>query len=198
MNKTRRLALTLLLVLSLSAALLALAGCESASPETLIANNTANSETDAAPGLPEETSEPTADWEPDIRFTTLDEKGNAWTDACFRYAKLTMINYWAYWCGPCVGEMPDIQKLSEVYAPRGLQVLGLSDESYEEDNIETMAELGVTYPCLRYTSDFDPYMNTGYIPDTVFVDENGKVLGEVYIGSNSYEDWAAIIESLLA
>ena len=165
--------------------------------ELLINKGTVDAAKAASLGLTAGFSELPEDWKPDIRFTTLDEKGNEWTDACFRDAKLTMINFWAYWCGPCVGEMPDLQKLSEDYADRGLQILGISDVDYEEENIATMEYLGVTYPCLRYTADFDLYLNTGYIPDTIFVDSSGKVVSEVYIGSKSYEGWAAIIESLL-
>ena len=165
--------------------------------ELLISKGTVDAKTAASLGLITETTALPEDWAPDIRFTTWDEKGNAWTDACFHDAKLTMINYWAYWCGPCVGEMPDLQKLSEDYADRGLQILGISDVDYEEDNIVTMEYLGVAYPCLRYTHEFDSYLSTGYIPDTIFVDSNGKVVSEVYIGSNSYDGWARIIESLL-
>ena len=138
-----------------------------------------------------------ADWAPDISFTTVDADGNEWTDACFHEVQLTMINFWAYWCGPCCREMPDLQKLSEDYADKGLRLLGISYTEYEEDNVLTMADLGVTYPCLRYVEEFDSYLNTGYIPVTIFVDNNGKVVGEVYIGSNSYSGWAAIIDSLL-
>ncbi len=137
-------------------------------------------------------------WEPDISFTTMDATGKQWTDACFRDAKITMVNLWAYWCPPCCDELPDLQQLSLDYAERGLQILGISDAAYEVDNVAKMAELGVTYPCLRYTAPFYDYMDTGYVPTTIFVDENGKVIGEAIIGSRSYEGWAAYIESLLS
>ncbi len=136
-------------------------------------------------------------WSPDISFSTVDSNGKKWTDSCFQNAKLTMVNLWAYWCGPCCSEMPDLQQLSQDYAGRGLQILGISDEGYEADNIVTMKELGVTYPCLRYVSQFDEYMSTGSIPTTIFIDQYGKVVGKVYVGSRSYQAWAAIIESLL-
>ncbi len=136
-------------------------------------------------------------WEPDIAFTTVDMDGNPWTDACFADHALTVVNLWAWWCGPCVSEMPDLQQLSQDYADRGVQFLGIYDPWDEADNREVAADLGITYPCLRYTEDFDPYMNTGYIPVTVFVDGSGKVLGEAFIGSRSYESWAAVIEECL-
>jgi thiol-disulfide isomerase/thioredoxin len=139
---------------------------------------------------------PGENFAPDILFTTVDMGGNTWTEACFAEHKLTMLNLWAYWCGPCVGEMPDLQKLSEEYADAGLQIIGLYDESDEAEDRETLAQLGVTYPCLRYTSSFDPYMDTGYIPVTIFVDSDGKVLSTEG-GSRSYAEWAEILDGYL-
>lgn len=40
-------------------------------------------------------------------------------------------------------------------------------------------------------------MDTGYIPVTIFVDGNGKVVDEVYVGSRSYSAWASVIEANL-
>jgi hypothetical protein len=60
-----------------------------------------------------------------------------------------------------------------------------------------MKQTGVKYPCLRYTEDFDAYLNTGYIPTTILVDSQGKVLGEALVGSRSYDDWASIVEEYL-
>jgi thiol-disulfide isomerase/thioredoxin len=137
------------------------------------------------------------EWAPDIVFTTVDTNGNTWTDACFAEHKLTIINLWAYWCGPCVSELPDMQKLWEEYADKGVQFLGISDEEDEADNIKMMQRKGITYPCLRYTDDFDAYLNTGYIPVTIFVDSNGKVLGEAHIGSMSYKQWRGLINKYL-
>ncbi len=136
-------------------------------------------------------------WDPDFSFTTVDMNGKTWTDACFSGHKLTVVNYWAYWCGPCVGELPDLQKLSRDYADRDVQFLGVYDAEDEADDVKTVKRLGVTYPCLRYTSGFDPYMDTGYIPVTIFVDGSGKVLGEAYIGSRDYNGWASIIDGYL-
>lgn len=136
-------------------------------------------------------------WNPDLSFQTLDSVGNVWSDAAFGEHALTLVNYWAYWCGPCVGELPELQRIYEDYADRGLLVLGVSDEGYEAENNKIVAEKGVTYPCLRYTEDFDPWMNTGYIPTSVFVDGNGKVVGSPLVGSRTYEDWAAFVEEYL-
>ncbi len=136
-------------------------------------------------------------FDPDFRFTTTDSAGNPVTEDLLSGRSLTMINLWAYWCGPCVGEMPDLQKLYEAYRSRGLQIWGLYDPSEEQPDLKTAKEMGIRYPLIRYTAAFDPYMNTGYIPTTIFVDGNGHIVGETVVGSRSYEQWAKIIEGLL-
>lgn len=134
-------------------------------------------------------------WKPDVTFTTVDTEGNEWTDLAFADAKLTMVNFWAYWCPPCVGELPDLQKLSENYPD--LQILGVSDKQFEADNIKTMEELGVTYPTLQVTESIEEKLNSGYIPETMFVDSEGHIIGDTFVGSKSYQEWAAVIEDYL-
>ncbi len=133
----------------------------------------------------------------DIVFSTVDMDGNAWTDANFASGTLTMLNLWAYWCGPCVGEMPDLERISKEYADRGLRVIGLYDAAEESEDRQTLKDLGITYPNLRYVDAFDAYMNTGYYPTTIFVDNAGKVIDEPYIGSRSYDSWCDIVEGYL-
>ncbi len=136
-------------------------------------------------------------WTPDFTFSTVAMDGTEWTDECFKAATLTVVNLWAYWCGPCVGEMPDFEKLSKNYAGKGVQFIGLYDAREEADDRQTLKDLGITYPNLRYTADFDPYMNTGYIPVTIFVDNAGHVMEDAYVGSRDYAAWSQIIDGYL-
>jgi len=137
------------------------------------------------------------DWSPDIRFTTLDTDGNSWTDACFADARLTMINLWAYWDSSSAVELPALQQLQEDYSDSGLQILGISYSEDEEDNKRLLSDLDITYPCLQYTFELDSYMNTGYLPTTIFVDGLGHVVGETYTGSQGYDGWSEIVDRLL-
>ena len=195
-------------VLALLLSCLALAGCgqQAAASAVTPAPSAEVQETEIPESTPEapETETPESeeaavpeDWSPDIVFTTVDTEGNEWTDLCFAETKLTMLNLWAYWCPPCVGEMPDLQKLYEKYEEDGFRILGISMEEYEKDNILKMEELGVTYPTLRLTESIDKVMNTGYIPVTIFVDGEGHLVGELYGGSRSYAQWETVIQELL-
>ena len=134
-------------------------------------------------------------------FSTTDREGNAWDESVFADHVLTMLNFWEPWCGPCVGEMSDLQRLQEEYADRGFQILGIYATPGMESDVQAVLDYtGVTYPILHYTDAFDRFQS-GYVPTTVFIDREGRVLGEgdaaLHVGSDSYDGWAAIVEDLL-
>lgn len=132
-----------------------------------------------------------------LTFQTTDLEGNAWSQDDLADYDLVMINMFEYWCGPCVGEMPDLQSLYEDYSDQGFMILGVySDPGKGSDVADTVESTGVMYPILISTEDFTPF-RTNYVPTTIFVNGKGEVVGETYVGSKSYDDWAAIIEGLL-
>ncbi len=132
--------------------------------------------------------------DPDFTFTAKAVDGSTVTEEFFRGNKLTMVNFWEVWCPPCVGEMPDLQKLSETYADQGFAVLAVY--ASEQNVPATLAKLGVKYTVIAETKDFQPY-RTDYVPTTFFVDGSGKVILRDIVGARSYEVWAAGIEELL-
>lgn len=126
----------------------------------------------------------------------MNRDGNEWTEKAFAGQKLTMINFWEPWCHGCVEEMPDLNKLYEGYKDQGLLILGVygSDNSSTDQEIsDTIQKTGTTYPNLLYCQEFSVWLDN-LLPVTVFLDENGKGVGEPIIGSRSYEEWAEIIE----
>ena len=108
-----------------------------------------------------------------------------------------MINFWEPWCPPCVGEMPELEKLYQDYSDRGFTILGVySTDGMEEDVDAVLEQSGVSYPILHYCADFDVFQS-GYVPTTVFVDAYGQLVGTMQVGAKSYDGWAALIEELL-
>ncbi|MCR5530121.1 MAG: TlpA family protein disulfide reductase [Saccharofermentans sp.] len=158
----------------------------------------------------EETTETSSDavtGDPVI-FSTVDRDGNTYDESIFSDYELTVINFWEPWCGPCVGEMPDLEELYENYSDQGLLIIGVySEENMEGDVEAVLSDSGITYPILRYTSEFDQYQS-GYVPTTILVDSNGNIIdtGEAYlegldstliVGSHSYGEWEDIVEQYL-
>lgn len=43
--------------------------------------------------------------------------------------QVVLLNYWATWCGPCIEEMPELEKLRRAYKDEGLVIICVSDEA---------------------------------------------------------------------
>jgi thiol-disulfide isomerase/thioredoxin len=52
-----------------------------------------------------------------VDFSTLAWKG-----------KVILVDFWATWCGPCVGQIPQVKKMYAEYHARGLEVVGVSND----------------------------------------------------------------------
>lgn len=131
-------------------------------------------------------------------FSTETFQGEAFTSDNVKDAKLVMINLWEPWCGPCVEEMPDLEKIYEEYKDQGLVILGAFFETGQDEDVASiLEEAGITYPILRASSEFAGF-NTGYVPTTVFLTGEGKLVSsEPYIGSRPYEEWEQIVKELM-
>ena len=80
----------------------------------------ANAPAPAPPALPE--------LPPPITVAPLkDTKGASFKLADF-FGKVTVINLWATWCGPCRREIPELVKLNKEFHSRGVEMIGLSTE----------------------------------------------------------------------
>lgn len=145
-------------------------------------------------------------------FVAVDLEGNKYDESIFKGKKLTMINIWATFCRPCINEMPALEQLSKDYRDEDFQIIGfISDVDYNGETFvydeallgkaqEIIDMTGVTYlNLLPSLSLIDIKLETVYtVPETIFVDENGNVVGDSYIGSRTYEGWKEIVDSLLA
>lgn len=132
-------------------------------------------------------------FDPDVRFTGTDQYGNEINENVFREHVLTMINFWEPWCGPCVGEMPELEQM---YQNRGGELLILGVYWTEDGAAEVLSETGITYPVILFDSAFERYQS-GYVPTTIFVDPGGHVIGQPYVGARSGADWNEIVTKMI-
>ena len=68
---------------------------------------------------------------PDFAVLSLDEPGERYTNRDFR-GKTLLIDFWATWCRPCVGEMPTLTQAYEEYKDKGLEILSVSFDMQPE------------------------------------------------------------------
>lgn len=104
--------------------------------------------------------------------------------------KLVLLNIWATWCGPCVQEIPSLQKLHQLYGDKGLKLVAVSIDDYvSEDSIAKFAKnLGVTFQVLHDSTRKieNAYQVTGY-PETFIIGPEGTIRRK-WIGP---DDWTS-------
>ncbi len=114
--------------------------------------------------------------------------------------KVTVVNFWASWCGPCKVETPQFALLSKQVQKQGVAFLGI-DTKDDKANAQTFVQQnGVGYPIV-YDQQGRTAITLGNIPAnlpfTVLVDRKGRVAA-VYFGGLTVADLRPPIQRLVA
>lgn len=135
---------------------------------------------------------------PDLEFTTIN--GKRYRNADLR-GKVLVINFWFKGCGPCVAEMPSLNKLVKEFGTKNVNFIGFATD--EEQALK---------PMYLNTGKFlfDISANAGDIaqkfvfsgfPTTYVVDQNGLIVkawtGNMVSMGQPYDIVAPIVRSLL-
>lgn len=107
----------------------------------------------------------------------------------------TVINFWASWCKPCREELPLLARADRAYGEQ-LRVIGVDfADSAPEAAVELAERSGVTYPLLSDPeADSKAPLRVIGLPQTVFVDAQGKMVATERIAFRSYADLTAAID----
>lgn len=169
---------------------------------TASANASSTAPADAAATTPDDTNtngSDSSDKTPAIDFTTTLLNGDSVKLSDYK-GKVVLLNFWATWCGPCVGELPAFEKLDKEY---GDDVVILAVNIGEDkDSVSKFAkENGYTFPIgLDEKQDIATAYQIYSIPATYIIDKDGNV-AEISTGAQDadtmYQKYKDMIDQVL-
>ena len=127
----------------------------------------------------------------DIAFEDTDLDGNPVNSAqIFSQNKVTMINIWATTCGPCIQEMPELEKLNKEFQKKGGAIIGVvrdvpaDNNMYLQEAQAIVKDTGVTFLNLKAWDSLEDDLEIVGTPTTYFVDSKGNLIGEPVLGAH--------------
>lgn len=128
-------------------------------------------------------------------FTMNDINGNPQVfSQLITQKELTLVDFWASWCGPCMREIPNMIQLSKDFAENDFQIIGISFDNDKEAWEKAVKEKGLDWiqlSDLAYWNNIAGELyNVKGIPHLMLVNKEGKIVSK----GLSFEETKATIE----
>lgn len=108
-----------------------------------------------------------------------DLEGNYVTIDEIKGETLTILDFWATWCKPCVKSIPENVKIASEYENAGLKFIGINEDSPRNlSKVRPFANsLNIDYQViLDPDQDLMTELSVSVLPTLIIFDKNGKVL----------------------
>lgn len=96
--------------------------------------------------------------------------------------KLTVLDFWASWCGPCRVDSPNLVKVYNTYKDKGLAIVGISLDQQKESWKKAIDNDQLDWTHVSYLKRWDDPIAAIYgvrsIPQLFLLDENGVVIAK--------------------
>ena len=128
------------------------------------------------------------------------------SDELFSRNAVTVVNFWFTTCGPCVGEIAELDALNKELANKGGALIGINsftlggDEAAISEAKNVLSKKGATYRNVYFDSDSEAGKFTANIfayPTTYVVDRSGNIVGEPIVGAVTEKKQAETLQKLI-
>jgi len=123
-------------------------------------------------------------------FVAKDYKGNVISSGKLK-GKYVLISFWATWCGPCLAEIPMLQKIRKDYDVDGLELISVSCDRDSTAFIKKITELNMNWTNIFGNADMRNKFGNKPIPSLYLIDPDG------IIRFSSWEDEGKKLQEIL-
>lgn len=90
--------------------------------------------------------------------------------------QVVLVNFWATWCGPCLVELPHLNRLHERFRNAGVLLLGIAVDNEPRAAAAMAKKLDLRFPTLFDTAkSVSRAWDLDAMPSTVLLDRDGRV-----------------------
>lgn len=112
--------------------------------------------------------------------------------------KITILDFWASWCPPCMREVPNLVDIYDRYGEDGLGIVGVSLDESKDDWKNTVESMGMKWVQVSDLKGGESPVvrlyNVQSIPHILVIDSEGRILSEGLTGTELEEFIADHIE----
>jgi thiol-disulfide isomerase/thioredoxin len=133
--------------------------------------------------------QPNVDGTPVSLQSVVEKKGN----------KYVLLDFWASWCGPCMGEMPFLKEAYAKYHKKGFEIFGVSFDSKAEAWKGAIAKQNMKWVNVSLLQSFNNPAAEEYvvesIPTNFLIDcSNGEIIAKNLRGEAVLEKLAELLK----
>lgn len=111
--------------------------------------------------------------------------------------KYVLLDFWASWCGPCMGEVPHLKKTYAEFHKKGFEIYGVSFDKGREKWLAAIDQNGMNWVHVSQVNGFDNQAARDYavqgIPSNFLIGSDGTIVAKNLRGEALYEKVAELL-----